>query len=262
GFSELREMRWLAACLWYPDAVLSHRTAAAIHEFDGLDEIDDVELSAPRGRGSCPDGVRLYKTGALPDEDRRVVRGLAVTSKARTLFDLAAVIEEEQLAYALEAARKHDAVPLDWVRRRLHQLRKQGRAGVEVLQRVVDDCELRGVRLQSALEVRFWRRVRDAGLPLPLCQLPFGFDDGQPGWIDFAWPAAKLAVETRGAQFHAAVEAFEFNSRRTARLTAEGWSVMPITWSMLVENEARVMRQVEAALRFRGALPPIQFELL
>ncbi len=121
---------------------------------------------------------------------------------------------------------------------------------------------LRGVPLESALEVRFWRRIRDAGLPLPVCQHSFDDDDGQPGHIDFAWPGAMLAVETRGAKVHANRPAFELNSRRTARLTALGWSVMPVTWNMLEENEARVIRQVATALRARGAIPPIQQSLL
>ncbi|MGA9524702.1 MAG: DUF559 domain-containing protein, partial [Myxococcaceae bacterium] len=227
-----------------------------------VEEIIEVELLAPHGRGTRPEGVRVYKTTDLPEEDRRVVLGFPVTSKTRTLFDLARVLEEEQLAYAVEAARKYDSVPLDWIKRRLSELRKPGRKGIEKLQRVVDDCDRRGALLQSALEVRFWRRIRDAGLPLPVCQLAFDIDDGQPGWVDFAWPGAMLVVETRGAKFHATVEAFERNSRRTARLTAEGWSVMPVTWNMLEENEPRVLRQVAAALQVRGALPPVQFALL
>ena len=36
GFSELREMRWLAACLWYPDAVLSHRTRPPLRSESAL----------------------------------------------------------------------------------------------------------------------------------------------------------------------------------------------------------------------------------
>lgn len=257
-FAELIETRWLAACLWSSEAVLSHRTAAAIHGFDGIPKTDAIEITVRRTGGRRPDGIRLHTTRDLPDEDVRVARGFRVTSKARTLFDLATEVSENELAYAVEAATRFGEVPVDWIARRLHQLRKRGREGVTKLERVLLDREARGIPMASALEVRFWRLVRDAGLPLPNCQRPFDDDDGQPGSIDFAWPDAMLAIETRGAKVHSTPDAFEKNSRRTARLTVLGWSVMPVTWNMLEENAPRVIRQVTDALRIRGAIPPVQ----
>jgi very-short-patch-repair endonuclease len=262
-FAEMAETRWLAACLWNPRAVLSHRTAAALYEFLEPGPGEEIDLVAPGRRGHCPEGIRLIHTFTLPEEDRRVVRGFPVTSKARTLVDLAKVMTEEELAYPMEAALRKRIVPLDWLQRRLRQLRAKGREGVAKLARLVEDVETRGAILESALEVRFWRRIRDAGFPLPHCQHPV--DDGEglePLRIDFAWPGILLAVETRGAKDHGSVEGFEKNSRRTARLSALGWSVMPVTWSMMVEDEARVLRQVASALRVRGGIPPSQLRLL
>ncbi len=45
------------------------------------------------------------------------MNGLRVTSTARTLFDLATEVTEDELAYALEAATRFGEVPVDWIQR-------------------------------------------------------------------------------------------------------------------------------------------------
>lgn len=71
-----------------PTGVLSHRTAARLHQLGDVDA-DEVELTATRRiRLSIPD-LRIHR-GTLTRDDWQSIDGLAVTTVARTISDLAA----------------------------------------------------------------------------------------------------------------------------------------------------------------------------
>lgn len=71
-----------------PTGVLSHRTAARLHQLGDLDA-DTVEITAlRRHRLSIPD-VALYR-GPLARDDWQVIDALPVTTPVRTIADLAA----------------------------------------------------------------------------------------------------------------------------------------------------------------------------
>jgi hypothetical protein len=68
-------------------AVASHRSAAALHRMPGGRK-DLVENMCPRWRRARHDGLGVRETKALDPVDLTVVSGIAVTTAARTLFDL------------------------------------------------------------------------------------------------------------------------------------------------------------------------------
>ncbi|MFD4456995.1 type IV toxin-antitoxin system AbiEi family antitoxin domain-containing protein [Nocardia sp. NPDC058480] len=72
-----------------PGGVLSHATAARMHDLGDMDA-DTVELTAPRRiRLSLPDVI--VHRGELTRDDWEIVDGVPVTTVARTIGDLAAV---------------------------------------------------------------------------------------------------------------------------------------------------------------------------
>jgi hypothetical protein len=68
------------------------------------------------------------------------------------------------------------------------------------------------------------------------------------GRIDFAFPEHGIALETRGAETHSGEVAFEKDSHRTTRLTALGWTVVPVTWKMLETDTPGVVRMLRDML--------------
>lgn len=85
------EQRVVAACLSSgPDAVASHRSAAALWELSGSLR-DVVEVAMPRLRSTDLEGVVTHRTSDLRADDVTVRRGIPVTKPARTLVDLGAV---------------------------------------------------------------------------------------------------------------------------------------------------------------------------
>jgi hypothetical protein len=104
GHIELRrEGRTLAVLLTCgDDAVLSHRSAAALW---GLrpwsDTFVELTITGPRGTRRRR-GRIVHRSRDLPIEERTIERGIPVTSVARTLLDLAAVVPPHHLRRAVE----------------------------------------------------------------------------------------------------------------------------------------------------------------
>src|SRR4051812_43943000 len=104
---------WMAAVLAAgPGAVLSHRGAAALWGIRRSTR-STTEVIAPR-RCRRP-GIDAHHI-VLPPDEVTVHDGIPVTTPARTLFDLAAVVTHQQLRHALNEAeirRLASPVPLD-----------------------------------------------------------------------------------------------------------------------------------------------------
>jgi hypothetical protein len=81
----------------------------------------------------------------------------------------------------------------------------------------------------TPIERMFWYDVRNAGVVL-YPQYPVG-----RFFVDFANPAAKVAIECDGAQFHMDTER---DAERQAAIEALGWSVFRITGSDCCKDDA------------------------
>ena len=217
-------------------AVLSHRSAAHLLGLrsSSRDRIEVlVEGSAPRGKS----GIQVHRTAHLPVEDIVKRDGIPCTSVARSLLDLAEVVNARQLARAVDEAerlRLFDRTAVD------HALeRRKGRKGASRLLAAVQTYEDTGTR--SELERRFAELSRQAGLPRPQANvLVEGLE------VDFAWPDRRLIVETDGHAYHHTRRAFEEDRRRDQLLAAKGWRVVRFTWRQIAGEAERVEQTLRA----------------
>ena len=74
-----------------PDAVLSHRSAAALHELRPTSQRQDRRHRPWTAQAGHRDKIRIHSSTFDP-EDIATVDGIPVTSVARTILDLAAVL--------------------------------------------------------------------------------------------------------------------------------------------------------------------------
>ena len=246
--SQTETQALFAICLWLGEGTaVSHRSAARLL---GLEvEAKDFEVTAARAPQGAP-GVVIHRSRSVDPIDRKVHRGVPVTTPARTIIDLASCLDEEALAIVVEQAWRARVVSPSAVERRLSEIAVQGRRSA-ALSEILADCRWRKAPLESALEVRVWRLIKNAGLPLPSPGLQFSDDFGQPGRIDFAYPEQGLAVEADGFEFHSDREAFERDRVRTSRLAALGWRVLPVTSRQLDEQPKKVAERIRRALDFQ-----------
>jgi very-short-patch-repair endonuclease len=220
--------------------VLSHRCAAALWGIlEGWPVT--VDVSVPRRLTSRP-GVRIREAAIAPDE-RTVHAGIPVTTVARTLLDLAAVLQPHELNRALERA---EALRLaDQTSLVALMDRHRGRRGTANLKAAMREG-LRPAVTKSELERRFLAFVEQAGLPRPRINLwlQIGGD-----WleVDCAWPDQRVIVELDSRAYHQTTAAFERDRQRDRKLQAAGWRAIRVTDRALRE-EAAVLREELAAL--------------
>jgi very-short-patch-repair endonuclease len=222
--------RMMAAVL-ATDGVLAEQSAGALWGFWENDRSDEHVIVARSARWRHR-GVRPHRPRSFDRvRDSVVVDGIRVTTPARTLLDLAAVLATRQLKKALENARVRGLVDDDALRDVLARCpthrgaRRLGRA-------------LTGPRTKSALERRFVRLCREHGLPEPRVNTRFAGVE-----VDMLFDG--LAVELDGDQ-HAG--AWAEDAARDAAVAAAGVPTLRLTWWDVDRNDARTAARVRTAL--------------
>jgi len=222
-----RNGAYLAAVLACgPDAVLSHRSAAALW---GLRPSDAprIDVTVPHTSGfRTTTTVVVHRPLRTPDPMTHA--GVPVTTPGRTLADLALGLPRRQLENAVEAAE----------RLRLHVALDDDHPGAR---RLRDAADADRPFTRSELEDAFLELCDRHEIPRPLVNTQVqGFE------VDFCWPEHRLIVETDG-HHHRTRAAFERDRGRDALLTALGWRVMRFTARQLRRGPARVAELVLSA---------------
>ncbi len=207
-----------------PDSTLSHRGAARFWEIGTFGSID---LTTPRNRRGAANIV--FHRAALPDHDWINRDSLRVTTPARTLLDLAALVPERRLQACLTEAEVLGHVDQEAIRSVLD--RHPGRAGAPLLRRLagIEAGLTRSGRIRSPLEARFR-----------------AFAESQPDWppviynarlqlddrvieVDALIPSARIAIELDGSSSHDVEERFHTDRERDRLLLAHGYRPVRVT---------------------------------
>jgi very-short-patch-repair endonuclease len=232
----------LAATLWAgPGSVVSHASAGVLWGIDGV-LTTRVELWVPRRLRS--DLVQVHQ-GVIANRDRRLLDGIPITSVARTIVDLAAVLDDEPLDAAIDDVLHRGKTTLDALRTRVAAASVGKRAGASLLAKLLDE---RGGRraAESRLETRVRRLLHGAGLrPVQQYEVVVA---GRRFRLDFAWPDLRVAVEPDGYSVHGARIAFEADRLRWAALTSVGWRLVPVTWRQATREPSAFLERVHATI--------------
>lgn len=234
------DSRRMAAVLACGDgAVVSHRDAAALWAIRPS-SAGRIHVTAPV-RGRCgPPGVGLHCVRALHPDDRAQCDGIPLTSVARTLLDLAELLEPGQLERAVEQAERLRIFDLRAVDRL--RARSRGRHGLKPLAAVLSRQAAPPPDTWSELEQRFFELCREGGLPLPALNVVV------EGYVVGAfWADVRLIVELDGYQFHASLGP-RARPARDVHLQLAGYRVLRFTYRRLATEPQVVIELVRAAL--------------
>jgi predicted transcriptional regulator of viral defense system len=239
-----REGFWMAAVLAVgPDAVLSHRNAAALHELRQANQERVDVATTRRGRRSQP-GIAVHQTRVLHPLEVTVVHGVPTTTVARTLVDLAAIVPQRQLAKAVQEAERRQVFDLRAVEASLQRAKNRRGPGHAALRAVLDDFRRRGMQLtNSELEELFLALCDAAGLPRPRTNEWIGDME-----VDAVWREQRVAVELDGWAFHRDRHTFHSDREKGNRLTTAGWTVLRYTHDAVVRRPAEVVAQLAPLL--------------
>jgi very-short-patch-repair endonuclease len=236
-----RESGWMAAVLAYgPGAVLSHRSAGQLWGLYPRGEIDP-EVTVP-GSHEPRAGIPAHRGSLMADEVGTRWR-IPVTSVARTMFDLAGMLDEREVERAwnemeVRQYRVRLSVP-DLVQR------YPGRPGTPLLRRLAEGDALGITR--NDLEEAFLALVDRFELPRPRMNAALAVRD-RIYEIDALWKDRKVAIELDGGGAHGTKKAFEDDRERDRILTAERWTAARITWRQIHEKPEKVASDLRLML--------------
>jgi hypothetical protein len=230
-----REATYLAAVEACGDgALLRGRAGAHLHAL--------IRGPAPPPEVVAPSERRIE--GILTCRSRRMdprettVSGIPVTTVARTLVDLAAVLQVEDLARAChEAGVRYGTTPSQ-VEEVLD--RRPGSPGAGKLRRVLHgDVHV----TLSTLERRFLRVIRGDRLPLPVTNR---VASGRR--VDCRWPVLRLTIELDSYRYHGSRHAWEQDRRREREAHARGDEFRRYTYGDVLEDPRYMLAELRNLL--------------
>jgi very-short-patch-repair endonuclease len=232
------EGRCMAAVLANPRTVASHWTAAWLWELLWSRPSGRFHLTAARRRHRRPD-FNLHAS-ALIDDDLTRVRGIPVTSLARTVLDLAAL---EPRRTAGDLRRADDAKRFDLREFEGLLARTAGHRGHSALSEAVRLYRPDPTVTRSGLERRFRALVREAGLPLPSMNFALGGYE-----LDCYWSDHHLAVELDTFGTHGSRLSFEEDRLRQRRLGLLGITLERVTDVQLETEPDAILEAISRRL--------------
>ena len=237
---------WAAVLAVGPLGLVSHEAAAALGEL-GVIPLAHPVLTDAHGRHHRLDGVVVHQLSDVWPHHRTVhaATGLPITTPARTIVDLAAVVHPSRLKYVLDEAVAGRRVDVAAVSSCLADVARKGKPGVRSLGRALDERTAgRGPvpssRLEQALNVVFVR----AGLPEPVRQLRFPGRQDIDGCVDFGWPEVRMIVEGDGRRWHTRIADLKRDHERDVQAARAGWQTIRFLHESVVADPDDVGRAV------------------
>ena len=165
---------------------------------------------------------------------------MPVTSVARTLLDLAAVLPDRSLEQAIALAIHLNQAVADELPKLI--ARYPRRPGTPRLRAILAADEPPAMT-RSEAEERFLALVRLAELPAPRVNVRLhGFE------ADFCWRAQGVVVEIDGLAYHTTRAAQQRDRHRDSTLGAAGIRVLRFTWQDLTTRPEATLVKVALAL--------------
>jgi hypothetical protein len=231
--------RWMAAVLTGgPDAVLSHRAAAALW---GILEPTSSAIAVTVPIKARPRaGIRFHRS-RLPADERDESDGIPTTSVPRTILDLAPVLSTHRLERLIDGAEQldlHDPLSLPDLLERYP--RRPGGPRLRAILRARGGLTV----TRSELEDRFLAFLADRGFPPPEVNATVEVE-GRRFELDCYWPRLGIAVELDGYDSHSGRAPFRGDRIRDRRLRVGGIETVRVTWHDVTDGAG----ELEADLR-------------
>jgi hypothetical protein len=210
-------------------AVASHLTAARLWDlFDGRPPAESdafIQVTGPTQHRL--EGVAVHRRRLDPRE-RSCRRTVPVTSAARTIFDLATVIDAALLGHCTDEALRRQLLTLGEIHRLLQLHRGPGRRRLDPIHQVLAQRVAGYEPGANDWERRMDRLWDELGLPVAQRQHRIAAG-GRRHRVDRAIPELRLAVEWVGKEYHGQVGRFAQDRIRISDLVQAGWDVLEVT---------------------------------
>jgi very-short-patch-repair endonuclease len=231
-----------AATLPFPDrGFVSQAWATYVHDFGPEPRLPvDVLLTSGSHRGRAGK-VRIHESSTIAPHDLGTRGGIAVTSAARAILDCGDTATVAQLEALIAEARVKRAVTVVQLEDVLSRAGRR-RAAVKLRAALADGPGI----TRSEAERLLRRLLQEAAIEPPITDYPIGIYRA-----DFAWPRCMLIVEFDSYSHHSGKPAFHHDRERNGWLTAQGWSVLPVTYEQVIDQPLATAVRIASALAIR-----------
>ena len=241
----------MAACLARPGSYASFRAAASLWGLEGF-ERGVLEITIPGASRARLQGVVVHESEVGGPRHVRERAHIPVSSPARTLCDLTAVVEPWVVEHAVDEALRRKLVSLRALAVVADELAGRGRRRCTVMRRILE----RRVPGYEPGESEPERRIADvlvrAGLPAPVPQYVVHVR-GRRRRIDLCYPAERIAIEYDGWDFHRGRRAFDADRARGNDLVILGFQLLRFTSQ---SSDQTIVDTVSAALARASVTTP------
>lgn len=231
-----------AATLLLPAAVVTGRSAAEVWGVDLATVEGDVEVTVPPGTHQRRVPGLVVRRAAVPEHHRWRRLDLPVTTAGATAVRVAGLLPPVEGVVAVDRMIATGATDLAEVRALAAAATGRGCARARLA------CARADGLAESPQETRVRLVLHASTLPRPVAQYRISVHGSFVARVDFAWPAAKVALEYDGL-WHAEPGQFARDRRRLNRLREAGWVVVFVTAEDLrrpLDLVARVARALSA----------------
>lgn len=226
-------------------AVVAGLAAAALHGSRWIDDTEPIELI---WRNTRPPRGLIVRNERLASDEVTTVVGLAVTTRARTAFDLARHLPRDEALARLDALMR--ASPFDVEDVLLLAKRYHGARGLTSMRTVLP---LVDGGAASPRETRLRMLFIDAGLPRPATQIPICDRRGRlVRMVDMGWERFMVAAEYDGDQHRTSRSQYVKDIRVLPMLERMGWRIIRV---IKEDRDDEIVEQACSALVSRGWTP-------
>ena len=219
-------------------------SAAAVFGTKWLSSAEPAEVIRANRHHQAGVVVHTYD---LADDEVCEVRGIRLTTPARTAFDIGRIRQAHKAIPVIDALLSATGITRAEILA-VADARPCAR-GVRQLRAILDRVD---GGAESPQETRLRLILVDAGLPRPETQIEFRDRGGRVRVrADMGWREWKVAVEYDGVQHWTDPRQRTWDIERIALLEASGWTVVRVSAEMLLRPHAIVARVV-AKLRAAG----------
>lgn len=207
-------------------------TLAALYGVDDITLAPPYSFAVPRGRAPHVNGHHVHRLRDVARLDTANVLGLPGLSATRLLIESAATKDARQLTVMLDCLLRDGFTSEDFLHRRIVELRRKGRPGLDHLLAVVEGAErIRGGH--SFLERAYLSYLGDVGLPRPDTQQVLARRGDTLVRVDCRFPGTHIVVELLGYRWHRTQEQLEADAARVNALNLTGHEVYQFTYDQV-----------------------------
>ncbi|MEX2423672.1 MAG: type IV toxin-antitoxin system AbiEi family antitoxin domain-containing protein [Acidimicrobiia bacterium] len=228
----------------WPGAVVSHESAAAVHEFPYVEATRMIVSHHTRTTHEFPE-LTVKRTHDLDIWHVTTSSGVRLTTVARTIVDLAGERSVKHMGAIVDQLVSRKMVDLLEVEAVLGSIGRRGKPGTVTMREVLE-ARLGDDRSASVLERRGRDLIRDARLPTPVSEYPVPWTTGRR--FDDAYPDRQIAIEWDSRRFHGQMASFEADRVKDRDGAVFGWKVLRFTWDDVHNHPDRVVETLRALL--------------